>query len=169
MTHDPNIAPQHIFDGVSLSEHPFQTPALPSLGSHPSPGSMASEHMSYEQLLAHTTLLKTRVSELEVINMMFQDNVSNLTRERDEAVKAQEELKRRVEELEQQVRACEPEHPSKKPRLDESPAAAAPGQPNGEPAGLEEQLEEQKPQIVHEAQPAEGASALDSTMVSTEL
>lgn len=119
MHHDPNIAPQHMFDGVALADHVFQTPALPSLGNHPSPG---SEHLTYEQLLAQTTMLKTRVSELEVINMMFQDNLNNLSREKDDAVRGQEDLKRRVEELEHQAQMSlvdlDQPHPHKKPRLD---------------------------------------------------
>lgn len=122
MHHDPNIAPQHMFDGVALADHVFQTPALPSLGNHPSPG---SEHMSYEQLLAQTTILKTRVSELEVINMMFQDNLNNLSRERDDAIRGQEDLKRRVDELEHQAQMSlvDLDHPHKKPRLeDEAPS-----------------------------------------------
>ena len=118
MHHDPNIAPQHMFDGVALADHVFQTPALPSLGNHPSPG---SEHMSYEQLLAQTTILKTRVSELEVINMMFQDNLNNLSRERDDAIRGQEDLKRRVDELEHQAQMSlvDLDRPHKKPRLED--------------------------------------------------
>lgn len=122
MHHDPNIAPQHMFDGVSLADHPFHTPALPNLGSNPSPGPMGDGVMTYESLIAQNTLLKTRVSELEVINMMYSDNENNLRRERDDALNAQEELKRKVEDLERQVYAPELEHPNKRARIEEPTA-----------------------------------------------
>ncbi len=128
MHHDPNIAPQHMFDGVSLSDHAFQTPALPQLGGHPSPGSLVSLNdrqieppMAYETLVAQNAALKTRVSELEVINMVFSDNENNLRRERDEAIQAQEAFKRRIEELERHMQGDELAHPNKKARR-ESPA-----------------------------------------------
>lgn len=130
MHHDPNIAPQHIFDNVniSLADHTFPTSGLPPLMNHPSPGSIASLNnqqldppMTYEQLLAQNTVLKTRVSELEVINMMYSDNENSLRRERDDAIKAQDDLKRKVGELERQLQATpDLEHPAKKPRR-ESP------------------------------------------------
>lgn len=128
MHHDPNIAPQHMFDGVSLADHQFQTPALPQLGSHPSPGALGQLHdrqleqpMNYETLAAQNAVLKTRVSELEVINMMFSDNENGLRRERDEAIQAQEAFKRRIEELESHIQADEQAHPNKRARV-ESPA-----------------------------------------------
>ena len=118
MHHDPNIAPQHMFDGVSLHDHQFQTPALPQLGGHPSPGSL-DQSMTYDALLAQNAVLKTRVSELEVINMMFSDNESNLRRERDEAMQAQEAFKRRIEELEgQHLHGEEMAHPNKRARIE---------------------------------------------------
>ena len=120
MHHDPNIAPQHMFDGVSLQDHPFHTPALPQLGGHPSPGSL-DQPMTYEALLAQNAVLKTRVSELEVINMMFSDNETNLRRERDEAMQAQEAFKRRIEELEGHIQGDELAHTHKRARVD-SPA-----------------------------------------------
>lgn len=130
MQHDPNIAPQHMFDGVTLQDHSFQTPALPTLGNHPSPGSIASLNnrqleapMTYEQLLTEVTVLKTRVSELEVINMVYLDNENNLRRERDEAISAQNAFKRRIEELEEKLQGgSEPEHPKKRARTDDSDA-----------------------------------------------
>lgn len=127
MHHDPNIAPQHMFDGVTLQDHTFQTPALPTLGNHPSPGSIASLNdrqleppMTYDQLLAQNTLLKTRVSELEVIKMVYSDNEINLRRERDEAIGAQNAFKRRIEELEEQLQnGWESTHVNKKARIEE--------------------------------------------------
>lgn len=74
--------------------------------------------MSYDQLVAANTTLRTRVSELEVINMVYSDNENSLRGERDRAIQERDELKRKVEELESQLRhASEQEHPAKKPRL----------------------------------------------------
>jgi len=130
MHHDPNIAPQHVFDNinVNVTDHAFSTTGLPPLMNHPSPGSIGSLNnqqldlpMTYEQLLAQNTLLKTRVSELEVINMVYSDNENNLRRERDDAMQTQDNLKRRVEELETQLQgAPDLDHPSKRTRR-ESP------------------------------------------------
>ncbi|KAK5072944.1 GATA zinc finger protein 3 [Lithohypha guttulata] len=124
--HDPNIAPQHLFDGVSLQDHTFQTPALPNLASHTSLGSLSGlndreldQPLSYEQLLAQNTVLKTRVSELEVINMMYSDNENNLRRERDEAIKVQEDIRRRLEELEHRIESSELDRPHKRAKLEE--------------------------------------------------
>lgn len=87
MHHPSNIAPQHIFDGVSSFDHNFQpSPSLPSLQlRHPSPGSTSSlndRHLeppqTYEGLLQANTTLKTRVSELEVINDLFRGTVAQL-------------------------------------------------------------------------------------------
>lgn len=122
MHHDPNIAPQHMFDGVALHDHAFQTPVLPAL---PHLGSQSSLHdrtiesgpLTYEELVASNNVLRTRVSELEVINMMYTDNENNLRRERDEAVQAREDLKRRVDELERQLGPSENEPPHKRARI----------------------------------------------------
>jgi len=121
MHHDPNIAPQHMFDGVTLNDHPFQpSPSLPALHlSQPSPGSMSSINdrsnleppQTYEQLLAQNATLRTRVSELEVINMVFSDNENTLRIEKEAALRRVHELEARVRELE------DPDHPSKKLRL----------------------------------------------------
>lgn len=79
--------------------------------------------MTYEQLLTEVTVLKTRVSELEVINMVYLDNENNLRRERDEAISAQNAFKRRIEELEEKLQGgSEPEHPKKRARTDDSDA-----------------------------------------------
>lgn len=75
--------------------------------------------MSVEQLIAQNTILKTRVSELEVINMMYSDNENNLRKDRDEAVRAHEALKRRFEELERSIQGSDLPHPSKKVRIEE--------------------------------------------------
>merc|ERR1711939_800905 len=126
--HDPNIAPQHLFDGA-LADHLNGSPSLPGLHAlnQPSPGAAAlakdrSESVSYDQLLAVNDTLRTRVSELEVINMVYSDNENSLRRERDAAFRERDEWKRRVEELEKQLQEREDsEHPAKKPRLSQEP------------------------------------------------
>ena len=117
--HDPNIAPQHVFDGVTLEDAPFGgSPSLPPLNlGQPSPSNLEGA-VSYEQLLAANTNLRTRVSELEVINMVYSDNENSLRSERDNAVRERDEFKRRVEELEQQLQdPAEIVHPNKRAKL----------------------------------------------------
>lgn len=119
--HHSNIAPQHLFDGA-LHSDAFHSPSLPSFGfRQPSPGAMSSingSHLEppppYDTLAAQNTALKTRVSELEVINDLFRGRVSELetseqaARGREsqlrtelEQIKQREaDLKRRLEELE---------------------------------------------------------------------
>lgn len=129
--HNSNIAPQHMFDSVTLAEQ--------SLNQHnghaslqlrqPSPTSSAVDrHMeapqTYERLLAANTKLNTRVSELEVINELFRGRVAELEqsdatarrsemivrdsevrlrRSLEEAQRREDDLKRRVAELESQL------------------------------------------------------------------
>lgn len=127
--HDPNIAPQHLFDGASMNDHHFNgSPSLPALHfGQPSPSALSlgtDRHleapMSYEQLVAANTNLRTRVSELEVINMVYSDNENSLRTERDRAFKERDEMKRKLDELEkrfQEINNDEPEQPPKRPRL----------------------------------------------------
>ena len=127
--HDPNIAPQNLFDGIAALQDPHYgagVPTDPALQlNNPSPGvsTMTNGHvanaMSYDDLLGLTTSLRTRVSELEVINMVYHDNEQNLCRERDRAFQERDEYKRKAEDLEKQVLNAQTndEHISKKPRL----------------------------------------------------
>ncbi|KAI9880116.1 MAG: hypothetical protein M1830_005361 [Pleopsidium flavum] len=131
--HPSNIAPQHIFDGVSFSDHGFHpSTSLPPLHlNQPSPGSITSlndRHLeppqTYESLLAANTSLKTRVSELEVINDLFRGRVAELEqsdanarngemmlretddqlrRALDETQRREDHLKRRLDEVEREV------------------------------------------------------------------
>jgi GATA-binding protein, other eukaryote len=122
--HDPNIAPQHIFDSVNLSDQHFGgSPSLPPLNlNQPSPPNIDGVG-SYEALMAVNTNLRTRVSELEVINMVYSDNENSLRSERDNAMRERDEFKRKVEELERQLReTTDLNHPSKKPRLSNEPS-----------------------------------------------
>jgi GATA-binding protein len=127
MQHDPNIAPQHIFDGVSLNDQVFQpSPSLPGLHlNHPSPGSTSSlndRHLeppqTYEQLFVANTQLKTKVSELEVINIMQRESAA---REASDLTAEVDELKRRVKELQQSLKERDAgQPPSKKARLSDT-------------------------------------------------
>jgi GATA-binding protein, other eukaryote len=128
--HNSNIAPQHLFDSVTLGDQGFSSAnTLPALQlRQPSPGStssMVDRHLeapqTYEALLAANTSLKTRVSELEVINGLFRgrvaeleqsdatarrsemiarDSEARLRRSLDDSQRREEELKRRLSELE---------------------------------------------------------------------
>lgn len=124
--HDPNIAPQHLFDGAAMDNGHFNgSPSLPGLGlSQPSPGLNLEAPMSYDALLAANTTLRTRVSELEVINMVYSDNENNLRSERDRAIQENDELKRKIGALEsqlQQATANDFDRPAKKQRLSDEP------------------------------------------------
>ncbi|EEA28738.1 GATA transcription factor (AreB), putative [Talaromyces marneffei ATCC 18224] len=131
--HNSNIAPQHMFDSVTLGDSSFN-PAntLPALQlRQPSPGSTSSmidRHLevpqTYEGLLAANTSLKTRVSELEVINELFRgrvaeleqsdatarrsemiarDSEARLRRSLEDSQRREDDMKRRISELEQQL------------------------------------------------------------------
>lgn len=89
--HNPNIAPQHIFD--NLTEHAFQSSSLPSFAlRHPSPSASSingAAHLeaphAYGDIAGSNGLLKTRVSELEVINDLFRGRVAELEQSEQEA------------------------------------------------------------------------------------
>lgn len=113
---------------MTLNDHAFQaSPSLPALHlSHPSPGSTSSlldRHLeppqTYDQLLLSNNQLKTRVNELELINMMTRESEARLQKEIESIRKSEEESKRRISELEQQLndRDNNDAHPSKRTRL----------------------------------------------------
>lgn len=89
---NPNIAPQHIFDTVSLSAD-FASPSLPAFIRHPSPSASSlngnasnlEPPNSYDALQAQNQHLRTRVSELEVINDLFRGRVTELEHAEQEA------------------------------------------------------------------------------------
>jgi hypothetical protein len=125
MQHPTNIAPQHMFDHASLNDHPFtQSPSLPAMHlRHPSPGSISlnERHLepppTYDVLLAQNTTLKTRVSELEVINDLFRGRVQELEQNDrrsqlvqdqlrqalDDSKARESSMKRRLDDLEREV------------------------------------------------------------------
>jgi len=154
LRHPSNIAPQHIFDGVPLAENIFQSPALPQLR-HPSPGSSSSFNdrnleppQTYEGLLQANTALKTRVSELEVINDLYRGTVtqyeqggapqaemvprnsdSQLRRLLEQSQRCEQELKHKIEELEHEIAELRGEQPPpKRARLSNEPQYPEPHQ-----------------------------------------
>ena len=94
-----NIAPQHLFDTVSLSSDAFAS-ALPAFIRQPSPStSSVNGHAtaleppnSYEALQAQNQLLRTRVSELEVINDLFRGRVTELEQAEQEVRRTKDEV-----------------------------------------------------------------------------
>ena len=115
-----------MFDGVTLADQAFTgSPSLPPLNlGQPSPNNPEAS-TSYEQLVAINANLRMRVSELEVINMVYSDNENSLRNERDSALLERDNLKRRVEVLEKQVQdTAELAHPSKRQRVDEEAATS---------------------------------------------
>jgi GATA-binding protein len=122
--HPSNIAPQHMFEQALSSDAVFQSPSLHGFGlRQPSPGSTSSINgshleppLSYDSLAAQNTALKTRVSEMELINDLFRNRVSELetsegqARATEQALRAELEatqqreqaLKRRIEEIEEE-------------------------------------------------------------------
>ncbi|KAJ4351078.1 hypothetical protein N0V95_004182 [Ascochyta clinopodiicola] len=122
--HPSNIAPQHMFEQALSSDAVFQSPSMHGFGlRQPSPGSTSSINgshleppLSYDSLAAQNTALKTRVSEMELINDLFRNRVSELetsegqARATEQALRAELEatqqreqaLKRRIEEIEEE-------------------------------------------------------------------
>lgn len=126
--HNSNIAPQHMFDSVTLGDSMTSSSGLPSRQMRqPSPSAvdrqLDSPH-TFESLLALNTSLKTRVSELEFVNELFRGRVTELEqsdasarrsemivrdsevrlrRSLEDAQRREEDLKRRVSDLERQL------------------------------------------------------------------
>lgn len=126
--HNSNIAPQHMFDSVTLGDSMNSSSGLPSRQMRqPSPSAvdrqLDSPH-TFESLLALNTSLKTRVSELEFVNELFRGRVTELEqsdasarrsemivrdsevrlrRSLEDAQRREEDLKRRVSDLERQL------------------------------------------------------------------
>ncbi|KAF2639716.1 GATA type zinc finger protein Asd4 [Massarina eburnea CBS 473.64] len=82
--HPSNIAPQHMFDGV-LHADAFHSPQMPNFALRqpsPAPSSVNGSHLepplAYDTLAAQNTALKTRVSELELVNDLFRGRVTEL-------------------------------------------------------------------------------------------
>ena len=146
-----------MFDGVSLSEHAFQSSVMPSIPlRQPSPGSTSSNNdrhleppQTYEGLLQANSALKMRVNELEVINGLYQGTVRQYQQGHQPAPQAEmipqdtdvlrqllqqsqqreEDLKRQVEDLEREVAELRGEQPpAKRRRLSTGPEYPEPPQ-----------------------------------------
>ncbi|KAK5674941.1 GATA zinc finger protein 3 [Elasticomyces elasticus] len=108
---DPNIAPQHIFDTVSLTvgdDYPPTTYRVPS----PSNVSVAGQldaPLTYDALSAQNRDLRTRVSELEVINGLFRGRVGELESSEAEARRAAQRKEEEIEKLRAELRGLESE------------------------------------------------------------
>ncbi|KAI4149001.1 MAG: hypothetical protein LQ340_004828, partial [Diploschistes diacapsis] len=114
-----SIAPPHMFDGGPLTDPTFgpgRSPSLPSLHfRHPSPAaSIGDKHLeppqTYDYLQQQNTTLRTKVSELEVINGLYKDRISELERndmlhrQAHNAAQARENgLRRRLQESEREI------------------------------------------------------------------
>lgn len=109
---NPNIAPQHIFDTVSLSTDAFASPSLPAFIRQPSPSASSingnaatlEPPQTYDALQSQNQHYRTRVSELEVINDLFRGRVTELEQSEREARESErvkdEELERYKADLE---------------------------------------------------------------------
>lgn len=140
MQHNSNIAPQHMFDSVTRGDGTLASSgSLPSLPlRQPSPDRHPDSPQTYESLLALNTSLKTRVSELDLINELFRgrvteleqsdasarrsemiarDSEARLRRSLEESQRREEDLKRRVAELERTSDGDSSEPSSKRIRL----------------------------------------------------
>ncbi|KAJ6160835.1 Zinc finger NHR/GATA-type [Penicillium chermesinum] len=118
--------PLHMFDSVTRGDGALASSGnLPSFPlRQPSPDRQLDSPQTFESLLALNTSLKTRVSELDLINELFRgrvteleqsdasarrsemiarDSEARLRRSLEESQRREEELKRRVSELERQI------------------------------------------------------------------
>jgi GATA-binding protein len=90
--HSSNIAPQAMFDSVTLDHNSFY--ASPSLSQNPfrpiSPSGLSQSGAYQGDVLVETKALQTRVSELEVINGLFKGSVQELEMRVEEHKRAEE-------------------------------------------------------------------------------
>jgi GATA-binding protein len=106
------------FNGHPLDDPYNHSPSLPQLHlRQPSPGRSTSPlngahslevPQTYEQLIAQNSSLKTRVSELEVINELFRGRVTQLEQDesnarRGEEMRRENQLKRRLDDMEREL------------------------------------------------------------------
>lgn len=77
---------------------------------------------TYDQLLHSSNQLKTRVNELELINIMRKESEVRLQRELSAMRQSEDDLKRRIAQLEQQINDhnTDDAHPAKRARLSET-------------------------------------------------
>lgn len=84
----------------------FHSPSLPGFGLRaPSPanssinGSLLEPPLPYDTLAAQNTALKTRVSEMELINDLFRNRVSELEQSEQSARQTETQLRQELEEI----------------------------------------------------------------------
>ncbi|KAK3630567.1 GATA zinc finger protein 3 [Elasticomyces elasticus] len=110
---DPNIAPQHIFDTVSLTvgdDYPptaYRVPSPSNLSANG--GAQLDAPLNYDALSAQNRDLRTRVSELEVINGLFRGRVGELESSEAEARRAAQRKEEEIEKLRAELRGLESE------------------------------------------------------------
>ncbi|KAK5724058.1 GATA zinc finger protein 3 [Elasticomyces elasticus] len=110
---DPNIAPQHIFDTVSLTvgdDYPptaYRVPSPSNLSANG--GAQLDAPLNYDALSAQNRDLRTRVSELEVINGLFRGRVGELESSEAEARRAAQRKDDELEKLRAELRGLESE------------------------------------------------------------
>ncbi|KAF2479708.1 hypothetical protein BDY17DRAFT_236430, partial [Neohortaea acidophila] len=102
--HNPNIAPQHIFDTVSLTGGDFalRQPS-PSAASMNGASGQLDTPQSYDSVQAQNAHLRTRVSELEVINDLFRGRIAELEQAEHEMRRLEEH---KAEETRRQLNAA---------------------------------------------------------------
>ncbi|KAK5175470.1 GATA zinc finger protein 3 [Saxophila tyrrhenica] len=126
-TNTPAIAPQHIFDTVSLPSDSFASPSLPAFAlRQPSPSASSpngTAHLeppqSFEGLQAQNQHLRTRVNELEVIQDLFRGRVNELESSERTAREAERTRKEEVERLKADLDASNAKATELQRRLDE--------------------------------------------------
>jgi len=127
--HPSNIAPEHMFQ-QALNGEVYHSPSLHGFAHRaPSPANSSINGLEaplpYESLAAQNTALKTRVSEMELINDLFRNRVSelenseNAARETEAKLRAElEEVRQRESDLKRRLDEIEDESPRhKKPRF----------------------------------------------------
>lgn len=149
--HNPNIAPQHIFDTVSLPSDAFASPSLPAFGIHrqPSPTQSANGGSNgqlqppptMEELQAQNNSLRTRVSELEVIQDLFRGRVGELESAEQAARQAEKDARNEVERLQAELASLKAAGGNGK--LDEQPPAQQEEEPDAKRARVGDEKDEE--------------------------
>lgn len=130
-TATPSMYGSHLppFNGHGLDEHHYaQSPSLPPLHlRQPSPGRSTSplngNHglevpQTYELIMAQNSSLKTRVSELEVINELFRGRVTQLEQDENNARRGEEMRRESENSLFKQLEESQRRENQLKHRLD---------------------------------------------------
>ncbi|KAK3661150.1 GATA zinc finger protein 3 [Elasticomyces elasticus] len=106
---DPNIAPQHIFDTVSLTVGDDYPPTTYRVPSPSNVSQLDAPPLNYDALSTQNRDLRTRVSELEVINGLFRGRVGELESSEAEARRAAQRKEEEIERLRAERRGLEGE------------------------------------------------------------